>query len=316
MTGSYVAPCIRDEVVGFVEEISRRSDIARSRLVALVGVTCSNYYAWRRRLSTANRHNGAQPRDHWILPWERAAILAYCRSRLDQGYRRLTWQMLDQNVVAVSPSTTYRVLSQEGLLKRWAGGEGSAKGHGFKQPSKPHQHWHVDICYINVRGAQYFLISVLDGFSRAIVHHELRTRMKCYDVSLTIQRASEAYRQARPRIISDNGGQFIAKDFRVFIRSLEFAHVRTSVKYPQSNGKIERYHRTIKLEAIRRQAYLSLDDARRQIAAYVQRYNNERLHSAIYYLTPWEVLEGNMIARLREREEKLIKARRKRLETL
>ena len=122
----------------------------------------------------------------------------------------------------------------------------------------------------------------------------------------------EKYPDARPRLISDNGSQFVSKDFKEYLRECHLKHVRTSVNYPQSNGKLERFHRTVKEEAIRKQSYVSLEDARRQVDAYIRCYNEERLHSALYYLTPKEVFEGRMEERLAERQFKLDQAAEKR----
>ena len=120
---------------------------------------------------------------------ERKAILEYCRERISEGYRRLTYQMIDADIAAVSPATVYRILKANGLLDRWNPVKSSSKGNGFKQPTAPNEHWHMDIAYINVMGTFMFLISILDGYSRMIVHHELRTTMTEYDVQITIQRA-------------------------------------------------------------------------------------------------------------------------------
>jgi transposase InsO family protein len=162
-----------------------------------------------------------------------------------EGYRRLCFMMLDENVVAVSPATVHRVLRAAGLLDRW-NAKPSRKGAGFEQPIRAHEHWHVDIAYLNISGTFYYLCSVLDGFCRAIVHWEIRESMKEADVETIIQRGREKYPTARPRIISDNGPQFLARDFKEFIRVTGMTHVRTSPYYPQSNGKLERYNRTVK----------------------------------------------------------------------
>ena len=112
------------------------------------------------------------------------------------------------------------------------------------------------------------------------------------EVETIIQRARERFPDARPRIISDNGPQFIAKDFKEFIRICGMTHVRTSPYYPQSNGKIERWHKTLKGECIRVKTPLSLEDARRIVADFVAHYNDVRLHSAIGYVTPADKLAG------------------------
>lgn len=115
--------------------------------------------------------------------------------------------------------------------------------------------------------ARYGLASLLDGMSRSIVHFEIHESMTEPQIELLIQRAKEKYPDAKPRIISDNGPQFIAKDFKQFVRICGMTHVRTSPFYPQSNGKLERFHKTIKSECIRPGTPLSLDDARRPLAA-------------------------------------------------
>src|SRR6185437_7093314 len=228
-----------------------------------------------------------------------------------EGYRRLAFMMLDADIVAVSPSSVYRVLRDAGLLKAH-NNKPSLKGKGFQQPLRVHEHWHVDVSYINIAGTFFYLCSLLDGCSRFIVHWEIRESMTEPEVETIIQRARERYPDARPRIISDNGPQFIAKDFKEFIRICGMTHVRTSPYYPQSNGKIERWHKTLKGECIRVKTPLSLDDARRIVAAYVAHYHEVRLHSAIGYVTPKDRLEGRHGEIFAARKRKLAEARARR----
>jgi transposase-like protein len=216
--------------------------------------------------------------------------------------------MIDQDVAACSPSSVYRVLKAAGLLSGHAPNP-SKKGTGFVQPLKPHEHWHVDVSYLNVAGTFYFLCSVLDGCSRFIVHHEIREKMEEKDVETIIQRAREAWPHEKPRIISDNGPQFVAKDFKEFIRIAGMTHVKTSPYYPQSNGKIERWHKTLKQDCVRPKVPLSLDDARRLVGDFTNHYNNVRLHSAIGYVTPKDRLEGRHKTITDERDRKLAQAR-------
>ena len=219
--------------------------------------------------------------------------------------------MLDRDIVAVSPSTTYRVLSKAGLLNRWNKSP-SRKGTGFVQPLGPHEHWHIDVAYLNIAGTFYYLFSVLDGASRAIAHWEIRDRMTEADVECILQQAREKYPDERPRIISDNGPQFIARDFKEFIRLSGMTHVRTSPYYPQSNGKLERFHKTIKADAIRPCAPTSLEEARQVVAKFVEHYNEVRLHSALGYVTPNDFLAGRAPAIWAERDRKLEAAREQR----
>jgi len=219
--------------------------------------------------------------------------------------------MLDADVVAVSPSSVYRVLKQAGRIGNFNGSP-SKKGTGFQQPLKAHEHWHIDVSYINISGTFYYLASVLDGMSRSIVHFEIHESMTEPQIELIIQRARETFPGAKPRIISDNGPQFIANDFKQFIRLCGMTHVRTSPFYPQSNGKLERFHKTVKSECIRPKTPLSLDDARRLVAQYVQHYNNVRLHSAVGYVTPADKLAGREKEIFEKRDRKLAEARQAR----
>ena len=288
-----------------------RTGIVIALFILWLGISTPKFYNWRKRYGKVNEHNGQIPRDFWLLDWEKQAIVEYAKKHPSEGYRRLTFMMLDANVVAVSPSSVYRVLSEADLMHRW-NKKPSQKGTGFNQPANPHEHWHVDISYINITGTFYYLCSLLDGCSRSIVHWDIRESMKETDIEIIMERAKELYPKAKPRIISDNGPQFIAKDFKEFIRISGMTHVRTSPYYPQSNGKIERWHKSLKSECIRLGTPLSLDDARHLIERYVDYYNNVRLHSAIGYVTPKDKLKGREQEIFADRDRKLEKSREQR----
>jgi transposase InsO family protein len=308
LTNCWVEPDKRDAVVDYVRYWSDRTDLPATRLVKWIGIGRSKYYQWRERYGKANEHNAWIPRDFWLEQWERDAIVAYFKDHPTEGYRRLTYMMMDADIVAVSPSSVYRVLWGAGLMRPWKG-KPSQKGTGFVQPLAPHEHWHVDVSYINICGTFYYLCSQLDGCSRYIVNWEIRETMTESDVEIILQRAREKYPEAKPRIISDNGPQFIAKDFKEFIRICGMTHVRTSPYYPQSNGKIERWHGTLKQECIRPGSPLSLEDARRLVSGYVEYYNTVRLHSAIGYVTPKDKLLGREKEIFEDRDRKLEMAR-------
>ena len=298
----------RDEVVDFFRRWSEKTEIGVGKFITWLGIRSSKFYQWQQRYGRVNEHNGWIPRDFWLEPWEKEAIIQYHYEHPLEGYRRLTFMMLDGDVVAVSPSSVWRVLRNAGLLSRWKG-KPSLKGTGFMQPLQPHEHWHVDVSYINVSGTFYYLCSVLDGCSRYVVHWDLRESMTEADVEIILERAKEKYPEARPRIISDNGPQFIARDFKEFIRISGMTHVRTSPYYPQSNGKLERWHQSVKSECIRPLTPLTLEDARRLIQRYVDYYDGVRLHSAIGYVTPADRLVGRQAEIHAARDRKLEQAR-------
>jgi len=187
------------------------------------------------RFGKVNEHNTWVPRDHWLTDDERARIGTFARQHPTDGYRCITSMMLDADVVARSPANVYRVLKKAGLL---AGPTPNVtkKGTSFVQPLQPHQEWHIDVSYLNIAGTFYFLCSILDGYSRFIVHWEIREKMEEMDVETILQCDREKFPGVTPRIISDNGPQFIAKDFKEFIRVAGMTHVRPSPYYPQSNG--------------------------------------------------------------------------------
>jgi putative transposase len=298
-------------VVDYVRHWKDRTGIPAKQIVAWLGVQAGKFYDWKNRYGKVNEHNGWIPRDHWLTPDEKQAILDFHDRHPLEGYRRLTFMMLDADVVAVSPASVYRVLKAAGVIGRRQT-KRSSKGKGFDQPPHPHRDWHVDISYINIAGTFYYLCSVLDGYSRYLLHWEIREAMLEEDVEVVLQRTREKYPNAKPRIITDNGPQFIAKDFKQFIRISGMTHVRTSPYYPQSNGKLERFHRTIKADCIRPGTPLTVQDARRIVANFVTHYNEVRLHSALGYVPPATKLDGREQEVFDGRDAKLAAARQHR----
>ena len=298
-------------MIDFVATWSEETELPATRLIGWLGLSASKYFNWKQRYGKANEHNTKVPRDHWLEAWEHEAIVDFARAHPRDGYRRLTFMMLDQDVVAVSPSSVYRVLAKAGLLKPW-NATPSKKGTGFVQPLEPHEHWHTDISYLNICGTFYYLCSVLDGCSRSNLQWEIRESMTEPEVELVLQKAKEKYPEAKPRLISDNGPQFVAREFKQFVRISGMDHVRTSPYYPQSNGKIERWHGSLKAEAVRPKTPLSLEDARRVVGDFVEEYNTRRLHGAIGYVTPHDRLEGRHTQIWEERDRKLEAARARR----
>ena len=233
----------------FVRRWSEKTEISAGRFIEWLGIRASKFYDWRDRYGQVNEHNSWVPRDFWLEQWEKQAIVDFHLNNPLEGYRRLTFMMLDQDVVAVSPSSVWRVLGQAGL---------SSDGRASVQER--------DGVRAAVTGAwalahRYFLhqyqrdvllfVQRVGRLQPFLVHWDLRESMTEADIEIILERAKERYPEARPRIISDNGPQFLAKDFKEFIRISGMTHVRTSPYYPQSNGKLERWHKSLKSECIR-----------------------------------------------------------------
>lgn len=298
-------------VVDFVNFWAKKTEITGQQFIGWLGISKVKLNEWKKRYGKVNEHNDWISRENWLEDWEKKAIMDFYEEHPNDGYRRLTFMMLDEDIVAVSASSVYRVLVEAGVMRK-GDRKCSKKGTGFVQPIKAHEHWHIDVSYINICGTFYYLCAILDGYSRYIVHWEIRETMLEREIEIIMERGKEKYPLARPRIISDNGPQFIAKDFKEYIRISGMTHVRTSPFYPQSNGKLERWHKTIKHESIRPYCPLNIEDARRIVGKFTEYYNTKRLHSAIKYITPKDKLEGHEQKIFANRDKKLIEAREKR----
>lgn len=282
------------EVVATVNYLKQRAGFGVAHSLLLLGLPRATYFRWATEGGKQPRPTAKTPKSNWLLPEERAAIIAYKREHPEIGYRRLAYMMVDEQVAAVPPSSVHRVLQLAGLSSRWTPAPGGASKHGFDQPSRPHEQWHTDIAYLNILGTHYFFIGVLDGYARAIIHHEIRLDMTTLDVEVVIERALEKLPLGtpRPRLITDNGSQYVSADFKAYLRERDVSHSRARVRHPQSNGKIERFHKSLKGECVRQTAMADLAEARRLVAQYIEQYNTKRLHSALHYLTPADYLLG------------------------
>jgi Integrase core domain len=186
--------------VDFVRRWSGKTEIGAGRFIRWLDITASKFYGWRERYGKVNEHNRWVPRDFWLEDWEKQAIIAFHLKNPLEGYRRLTFMMLDADIVAVSPASVWRVLSRAGLMRKWSG-KPSKKRTGFEQPPQPHQHWHIDVSHLNVCATSYYLCSILDGYSRFLVHWDLRESMTEADIEIILERAKERYPGVRPRVI-------------------------------------------------------------------------------------------------------------------
>ena len=301
---------VKAELLALVARTQERTGWTLRRILSRLGLTKARYRDWTERAAsgTLTDRRPVSPLQDGILLEEQAAVIDYALAHPKEGYRRLTWQMVDADVAYLSESSVYRILKDAALLARWKRHRSS--GTAPTKPTRPHERWHTDLMYLRIADSWYFLVTVLDAYSRYVVHWELLTTMTAADVRLVIQQALEQT-GATPRIVTDNGSQFTAAEFKDLVRRFALDHIRIRTYHPESNGLVERFHWSTR-EALGDQAIRNLAQARAIIGEWVRHYNEERLHAGLGYLTPAEFYRGNPAARLEERRAKLERAQRER----
>ena len=305
---------VRQRAEKEIQHYRTKTGLPLETLLGYAGIPQRTWREWERRRDVQTKHNNNIPKAYYLTPEEIDAIVAYCRENPLKGYRMQCWEMVDRNVAFVSCSSVYNVVKRYNLGKKWAEMTETAK-RGFDQPQAVHEQWHIDFSYIKIAGTFYYFLGILDGYSRKMLNWRLCRNMEGINAEVLVAETKEQYPDAQNvRLISDNGSQFISKDFEELIVLLEFSHTLTSANHPQSNGKLERFNRTIKTEHVRRSAYIDYDDACIRMSQWIAYYNSQRLHSAIWYLTPNDVFNGRTEKRLAERKEKLHTAYIKRQE--
>ena len=282
----------------------------RQALVEM-GIPRSTYYRWRQE----QRDDGLESRSgnrgkSWnrIIPEEEERILAVAREFPELSSRQLATWITDNAGFAVSESTVYRILRKEGLVKRLevqlvAGKEYHAK------TTRPHQMWATDASYFRVVGwGYYYLVTVMDDYSRFILAWKLQRDMSANSLIEVIQEAVDATEMTevpvedRTRLLSDNGADYVCRAFRDYLHLVGIRHILAAPYHPQTNGKLERYHQSIKRE-VNQVPYEFPSQLERAIANFVEYYNFHRYHKALGNVTPADVLHGRREEILQRRKE-------------
>jgi transposase InsO family protein len=255
----------------------------------------STYYDWLGRY----RRDGFRglvglPRppiipENKLLDAERAQIIATAKSLPLEGYRKIA-SYVEREGVFVSPTTVYRILSKAGLLATRKVRRRTAGERYVQEPTRPDELWATDISYVFVDGFGFFyLFSVMDTFSRYVVHWELRPTMTtddAKDVVLAAVRKAGITPEHKLRLLHDNGTQFVSRQFKRFLRELKIEQVRTAYRHPETNGRLERYHSTLKEATVRLETYRTPMSARAAIERFVYEYNTQRPHESLGNVTP------------------------------
>jgi putative transposase len=288
------------EIIRAVEE----SDLPAKRTLAQLQVSRSSFYRWYRAYAEHGAEGLAlRPSSRgqfWnrIPDAERERVVEIALEKPEMSARELAWFITDNEGWSISERSVYRILRNHDLLTSPAYIVISAADE-FKHKTKHvHELWQTDFTYFKVIGWGWFYLStILDDYSRYIVSWKLRTSMSADDVKVTLDDAldrtgiEKVKVRHRPRLLSDNGPCYISKELGAYLEEKEMTHTRGKPYHPQTQGKIERYHRTMK-NMVKLQNYYQSEVLEREIARFVEYYNNERVHESLDNVTPADVYHG------------------------
>jgi putative transposase len=289
----------------------RASPLSRRQVLAQLELPKSTYYRWLGRQAAGFADRPSGPRLPWnrLRPEEEQAVLALARASPELSPRELAFKLTDTGAFSVSESTTYRLLRRHGLVKQAEVLGFQADKEFHHKTSRPHELWATDAAYFRVVGwGWYYLVTVLDDYSRYIIAWRLQQDMAAPSLIEVLREAVERTGMYevplldRTKILTDNGSGFIARAFAEFCRQVGIRHVLASPYHPQTNGKLERYHRTIKgqVNLVIFETPSALEAA---IARFVEYYNHRRYHEALGNVTPADVYTGRRAAILERRKE-------------
>lgn len=288
------------------------SPLPRGQVLGRLGLAKSTFYRWLKRQAEGqleDRRGGSRRPWNKLRPEEQDLILAKAREAPELSCRQLALRITDTEGFYVSESTVYRLLKREGLIK-------AAEVVGFKagreyqrKTSRPHQLWATDCCHLKVLGwGWYYLVTVMDDFSRFILAWELQSDMAAPSLIEVVQDAIDLTHMTdvpvedRTRLLSDNGSGYLSRRFGQYLRLVGIKHITAAPYHPETNGKIERYHRTVKgqINLLPYETPTALEEA---IATFVEHYNYRRYHEGLGNVTPYDVYSGKRERILRQRKE-------------
>ena len=305
------SPAEKMGVIRLVEE----SILPARRTLRELGLSRSTFYIWYRRYAERgyagleNRKPG--PRRFWnrIPAREKQWVRKIALEKPELSPRELAWHITDQRGYYISESSVYRILKSFDLITSPAYNVMSAADEFRHKTRRIHELWQTDFTYLKIIGwGWYYLLSVLDDYSRYIIAWRLFTTMSARDVTELLDEAivrtgvEQITVRHRPRLLSDNGPCFVAKDLREYLTEKGMGHTRGKPYHPQTQGKIERYHRSLK-NVVTLQNYYMPGELERELQRFVNHYNHERVHESLQNLTPADVYmgRGRMVLTRRER---------------
>ena len=303
----------KELILASIERVQQMTRVPVKVILGHLGLPPTTYYRWRHREATgslSDRIASPQRRVWPPIPQEIDSVCSYALEYPQIGYKRLTWQMIDDDVAYLKAYEVYEILKEGGLL-RWGTNGASETLNRPPEPDHPDEVWHVDLMYLYIHSRWYYLVDIIDGYSRFMVNWSLNLTMEAETVTMTVQNALEKLenrREGEPRIVRDHGSQFISHEWHNFVKGSGVTDIKTRVAHPESNGRVERLHRTHREEGLTEEALTSYYTALDAMERWDEYYNHRRPHSAIGYLVPADYYRGNPDDRIAERNEKLIQA--------
>lgn len=305
----------KKNILDEISYLSKLTNRSKKEIIERFGLKKGQLYRWKKQIKSKTRKQQKQRNPFKPTGEEIRKVIEYRTKNEDNkmlGYKKLAWKMIDKDIVYLSPSAIYKILKENRLIGAVFKENSTAKDEYDHKPEYVHHHWHTDIAYVKIRKQFYYLIFMLDGYSRYILHWKLLTDMTGLSTEIFIQETIEKYPNAKPMVIHDNGSQFTSLDFKRILSANDYINVPIRVRHPESNGKAERFVGITRQEALRPNSPAYYSEAVNVIKKFIYKYNNERLHSGIKYLTPSSVFYGKDEKILNIRNQKLSQARKNR----
>jgi len=288
------------------------SGLPRRRALRELGLPKSTFYRWLRRQDEGrlwDKKSGSPIPWNKLSPEEGEKILSLARASPELSARQLALRVVDSEGLYVSESTVFRILRREGLIKM-AEIVGFKAGKEYQRKTKkPNELWATDCAHLKVVDwGWYYLVTVMDDYSRFILAWELKSDMAAGSLIDVVQKAvdqtgmTDVPVEGRTVLLSDNGPGYLSRQFNDYLRLVAVRHIIASPYHPQTNGKIERYHRTIKGE-ITLVPYEMPSELRAAISAFIEYYNYHRYHEGLGDVTPYDVYTGRHLGIIQRRKE-------------